>query len=110
MRSSSCPRGSTLTTVKSRSGLFLVALAAAVAMLALPAGAASKPKHRLQKFGSCSRFVHYARRHALNELKTRGVPAPAPLPVRAPQPVMNDGTTVQGEAAPTTGAGQDFST
>ena len=79
-------------------------------MLALPAGAASKPKHRLQKFGSCSRFVHYARRHALGELKTRGVPAPVPVPVRTPAPTNQQ--TVQGEAAPQSGggAGQDFST
>src|SRR4051812_36836380 len=109
MRTPSCPRGFTLTTVKSRSGLFLVALAAAVAMLALPAGAVSKPGHRLQKFGSCSRFVHYARRHALGELKTRGVPVAAPLPVRTPAP--DNQVTVQGEAAPQSGAGagQDFS-
>jgi uncharacterized secreted protein with C-terminal beta-propeller domain len=95
--------------VKSRSGLLLVALAAAIAMLALPAGAASKPGQRLQKFGSCSRFVHYARRHALGELKTRGVPAPVPLPVRTPAPTNQQ--TVQGEAAPQSGAGagQDFS-
>src|SRR5690349_8063553 len=109
MPTPSCTRGFTLTTVKSRSGLLLVALAAVVAMLALPAGAASKPRPRLQKFGSCSRFVHYARRHALGELKTRGVPAPVPLPVRTPAPTNQQ--TVQGEAAPQAGggAGQDFS-
>src|SRR3954454_8021639 len=63
-------------------------------------------------FGSCSGFVHYARRHAPNELKTRGVPlgVPLPLPVRAP--TTDNGTVMpQAETAPASGgAGQDFST
>ena len=95
--------------MKSRTLLLLAAAVAALTVLPGPAGAASKSKHRLQKFGSCSRFVHYARRHAINELRTRGVPAPAPLPVvRTPAPNQQ---TVQGEAAPIAGgdAGQDFS-
>ena len=82
-------------------------------LTALPssAGAASKRKHRLQAFGSCSRFVHYARRHAAGELSTRGIPTPTPLPVRSPQPLNNSGTVMpQAEQAPATGdAGQDYS-
>ena len=45
--------------------------------MALPvsAGAASKPKHRLQKFGSCSGFVHYARRRQYSaDVKARRAP------------------------------------
>ncbi|HYZ29288.1 MAG TPA: beta-propeller domain-containing protein [Thermoleophilaceae bacterium] len=98
--------------MNSRTWLAAAALAAALAALPSPAGAASTSNHRLKAFGSCSRFVHYARRHALNELRTRGVPSPVPLPVRAPQPMTNDGAMpVQGEAAPALpAAGQDFST
>jgi uncharacterized secreted protein with C-terminal beta-propeller domain len=97
--------------VKARTWLLLVAFAASLAALPAPAGAA-RTKHRLKAFGSCSRFVHYARRHALNELKTRGVPVVgAPLPVRAPAPVSDNGTVMpQAETTPTSGAGQDFST
>ena len=86
------------------------ALLAAVGALASPAGAAPAPKHALKAFGSCSRFVHYARRHALNELRTRGVPMPVPLPLRS-QPMTTDGSMpAQGEAAPgAPAAGQDFS-
>ena len=47
-------------------GLVLVALAAALAaLIPATAGAAARPKHRLHAFVSCSRFVHYARSHAL---------------------------------------------
>src|SRR3954447_10953290 len=110
MRAPSCPSRSTLTTVKSRAWLFVVALVAVLAVVPCGAGAAAKKKHRLQAFGSCSRFVHYARRHALKELTTRGTPVAAPLPVtRAPQP--NNQVTVQGESAPgAPTAGDDFST
>jgi hypothetical protein len=106
MRTPSCTSGFTLTTVKSRTWLLIVALVAALTAIPAPAGAAPR-KHRLKAFGSCSGFVHYARRHAIGELKTRGVPAPMPLPVvRGPESV-----TVQGEAAPTAPAtGDDFST
>jgi uncharacterized secreted protein with C-terminal beta-propeller domain len=105
----SCTSGFTLATVKVRTWLILVALVASLAAIPAPAGAA-RAKHRLKAFGSCSRFVHYARRHALNELKTRGVPMGVPLPVRAPAP-NNGPVTVQGESAPASGgAGQDFST
>ena len=96
--------------MKLRTWIAVAAFAAVLAALPSSAGAASKPKHRLAAFGSCSRFVHYARRHALGELKTRGVPPPVgiPTPVRSPQPVTQDGTqVVLPEAAP--GAGQDFS-
>jgi len=88
----------------------VVALVAVLAVVPCGAGAAAKKKHRLQAFGSCSRFVHYARRHALKELTTRGTPVAAPLPVtRAPQP--NNQVTVQGESAPgAPTAGDDFST
>src|SRR4051794_16771519 len=112
MRSSSCLPGFTLATVRSLRLLTLVAIVASLASIPSSAGAAPK-KHRLQAFGSCSRFVHYARRHAGNELKTRGVPESPPLfeqTVRTPAP---DGTVFpQAESAPTAGgdAGQDFST
>jgi uncharacterized secreted protein with C-terminal beta-propeller domain len=91
-------------------------VAAFVATLALlpAAGAAAKPKHRLTAFSSCSRFVHYARRHATNELKTRGTPVGVPLPVRTPPPtpLNSNGQVVMPEAVsgPGAGAGQDFST
>jgi uncharacterized secreted protein with C-terminal beta-propeller domain len=96
--------------VKARTWLILAVLVASLAALPAPAGA-TRSKHRLQRFGSCSRFVHYARRHAVNELKTRGVPGGVPLPVRAPMPLNQNGTMApQAESAPTSGAGQDFST
>lgn len=100
--------------MKFRTWVAIAVFAALLATIPPSAGAASKPRHRLAAFGSCSRFVHYARRHALNELKTRGVPAPVgiPQPVRAPMPMSQDGNqVVMPEAAPspTSGAGQDFS-
>src|SRR4051794_14444684 len=111
MRTPSCTSGFTLTTVKLRTWIAIAAFAALLAALPSSAGAASKPKHRLAAFGSCSRFVHYARRHALGELKTRGVPAPVaiPTPVRAPQPVNDGSQVVMPEAVAAPGAGQDFS-
>jgi uncharacterized secreted protein with C-terminal beta-propeller domain len=96
--------------VKARTWLIVAACAASLAVIPAPAGAV-KAGHRLKAFASCSRFVHYARRHALNELKTRGTPVGVPLPVRAPAPVTNNGTVMpQAESTPTSGAGQDFST
>src|SRR4051812_17031264 len=111
MRTPSCTSRSTLTTLTARVWVILVAAIAPLAALPAPAGAA-RAKHRLQAFRSCSGFVHYARRHAPNELKTRGVPLGVPLPVRAPPPVTDNGTVMpQAEAAPGSGgAGQDFST
>src|SRR3954447_3877430 len=110
MRTSSCLAGFTLATVGPRRLLLLVALAASLAALPPGAGAATG-KHRLRAFASCSHFVHYARRHAPNELKTRGFPGPVGLPMRTP-PQQQQGTAVMPEAAPapTDGAGQDFST
>jgi Beta propeller domain len=93
--------------MKSPAWLFAAALLAALAALPSPAGAVLKSKHTLKAFGSCSRFVHYARRHALNELRTRGVPMPAPLPLSS-EPMKSEGAApVQGDAP---AAGQDFST
>src|SRR5690242_14742016 len=111
MRSPSCTRGSTLAAVSSRRWLLIAALAATLAALASTAGAAAKAQ-RLQAFGSCSRFVHYARRHASSELVTRGVPVGVPLPVRAPAPGNTSGPVVpQADSGPSIGgAGQDFST
>jgi uncharacterized secreted protein with C-terminal beta-propeller domain len=112
MRYSSCTSGFTLATVNLRRGLLLVAAVSTLAALPPTAGAAPK-KQRLHAFASCSRFVHYARRHATNELKTRGVPVGPPMfeqTVRTPAP---DGTVApQAESAPTAGGdtGQDFST
>jgi uncharacterized secreted protein with C-terminal beta-propeller domain len=101
----------TLTTVKAR---IWIALAASVALLTvLPAAsvATTGKKHRLRAFASCSSFVHYARGHASSELRTRGIPNPTPLPIlRAPQPAPQNGVTVQGEAAPSAPAADDFST
>jgi hypothetical protein len=98
--------------VKPRLSFLLAALAATLAFI--PSGASAAPKkHRLQAFGSCSRFVHYARRHASNELKTRGVPVGPPIAApRSPQPMQDSGTVAPtAESAPTTGgAGDDFST
>ena len=100
--------------MKSRTGLLLVALAASLAVVPAGAASAAPQKHRLQAFGRCSSFVHYARRHATNELSTRGTPVGGALPVvRAPQTMQNSGTvSPQKEtAAPVSdGAGQDFST
>src|SRR4051794_22604769 len=110
MRIPSCTRGFTLASVRSRGCLLLVALAASLAVVPSSAGAASG-KHRLQTFGSCSRFVHYARRHAPNEVRTRGIPVDVPIPTRAPQPMQQEGTVApQAAPSPTSdGAGQDFS-
>ena len=72
MRIPSCTRGFTLATVMARRGLVLVAMTAALA--AIPGGAAARPKAHLAAFPNCSRFVHYARRHALQELRTMGTP------------------------------------
>jgi hypothetical protein len=97
--------------VKLRTWIAVAAFAAILAALPSSAGAASKRGHRLAAFGSCSRFVHYARRHALGELKTRGVPPPVaiPTPVRAPQPVNDGSQVVMPETVAAPGAGQDFS-
>src|SRR5438309_3946968 len=111
MRSSLCPSGFRLVSVTSRRGLALVSILAALAVLPSGAGAAARG-HRLKAFASCSNFVHYARRHAVNGLATRGEPIPVDLPVtRGPMP---PGTVVP-ETAPSSpaaggGAGQDFST
>src|SRR3954447_8199280 len=84
------------------------------ALTVIPAGGgpAAPAKHRLHPCGSCSRFVHCARRHAGTELTTRGVPDGVPLPmVRNPQPGQNGTVAPQAESTPTGGgAGQDFST
>jgi Beta propeller domain len=111
MRTPSCTSGFTLATVKLRTWIAVAAFAAILAALPSSAGAASKRGHRLAAFGSCSRFVHYARRHALGELKTRGVPPPVaiPTPVRAPQPVNDGSQVVMPETVAAPGAGQDFS-
>src|SRR3954454_11453708 len=112
MRTSSCPAGFTLATVTSPRRLFLVAMVSALAVIPAGGGRAAPAKHRLHAFGSCSRFVHYARRHAGTELTTRGVPDGVPLPmVRNPQPGENGTVAPQAESTPTSGgAGQDFST
>src|SRR4051794_29743507 len=109
MNHSSCPPGFTLATVNPRRWLVLAALAASLVAVSPTAAAAAGAKHRLHAFASCSRFVHYARRHASNELLTRGVPVPQPLPVvRTPAP--NGVVAPQSESAPASGgAGQDFS-
>jgi uncharacterized secreted protein with C-terminal beta-propeller domain len=97
----------------SRTWLIVAALVATLALVPAPAGAA-RGKHRLTKFHSCSSFVHYARRHATNELKTRGTPVGIPMPVRAPTPVSDNGQVVMPETVSSPqsggGAGQDFST
>ena len=101
----------TLASVKARIWLIVVAALTALAVTPAGAGAAPKKNHRLKAFGSCSRFVHYARRHAAGELGTRGIPPASPLPVeRAPMPTTQNGTP-QAVAAPESdkGAGQDFS-
>ncbi|HEX4718435.1 MAG TPA: beta-propeller domain-containing protein [Thermoleophilaceae bacterium] len=90
-----------------RTWLIAAALVASLALVPASAGAASR-KHRLRSFASCSSFVHYARRHALGELATRGVAIPV---VRVPQPMNNSGSVApQAEGAPSVpAAGQDFS-
>jgi hypothetical protein len=113
MRYSSCTQRSTLGPVATRRSLALLVLAAALAAIPPSAGAAPA-KHKLQAFGSCSRFVHYARRHALNELSTRGTPVSPPIFVRTPQQqsTTTSPMAAQPESAPAAGdgAGQDFST
>src|SRR3954452_7777751 len=111
MRTSCWRSRVTLAAVRSRTWPIAAALIALLVLLPPNAGAASK-KHRLRAFASCSSFVHYARRHAVGELTTRGVPVGAPLPVvRTPQPMDNNGTAgPQSESAPSApAAGQDFS-
>src|SRR4051794_22031642 len=102
MRSSSCPRVFTLATVKPRTALFLLVVAASLAALPAAAASAAPKKPRLQAFGRCSSFVHYARRHAVKELSTRGTPLPAPLPVQRSPQMENSGTVTpqQQSAAP----------
>jgi uncharacterized secreted protein with C-terminal beta-propeller domain len=98
--------------VGSRRRLVVVALAASLITVPSSAGAASG-RHKLRAFASCSNFVHYARRHAPKELRTRGIPEPIGLPVtRSPQPMTDNGVAQpEAKTAPTTGgAGQDFST
>ena len=88
-----------------------MAIAASLVTVPSAAGAATS-RHELHAFRACSSFVHYARRHAPSELRTRGVPVLVDLPLtRTPQP-MTDNGTVQPESAPVSGggAGQDFST
>src|SRR4051812_35708207 len=104
MRTSSCLAGFTLATVTSRRWFLVVALAASLAAIPSNAGAAPT-KHRLKAFGSCSRFVHYARRHAVGELSTRGTPIGPPLPVRSPQRDNSGPVAPQAEGAPTSGGG-----
>ena len=91
----------------SRRGIALLATAASLATL--PASADAKPrKAHLTRFGSCSGFVHYARRHALGELRTAGVPVyGSPFPGTRGAP----GTAPQAEGAPTAAPvqGQDYS-
>src|SRR6476659_5260815 len=111
MRTSSCTSGFTLATMKPRGWMIVAALLASLAVV--PAGATAAKRHRLERFGSCSRFVHYARRHATGELRTRGIPAGTPLPIlRTPQTLQNGTTAAPESSAPTSsgGAGQDFST
>ena len=98
--------------MRSRRWILVAALAASLVTVPSSAGAAAS-RHKLRAFASCSNFVHYARRHAPNELRTRGVPEPVGLPlVRTPQPTDNGTVQPQSESAPATGggAGQDFST
>jgi hypothetical protein len=92
-----------------RHGLAFLAVAATLAALPPVAGAGPK-KQRLQAFGSCSSFVHYARRHAMNELATRGAPMPQPLFTPGFRAPADGKVAPQAESAPSLGAGQDFST
>lgn len=110
MRTQSCTPGFTLATVAARRVIALTAAALAAAAIALAGGAQAKaPKAHLSAFPSCSSFVHYARRHALGELKTMGTPGPVPVfPVRGPATQTAPGAQVTPEAAPV--AGQDYST
>src|SRR5204863_2032814 len=110
-RISSCLAGFTLATVGSRRLLLLLALTASLAVVPASAGAAPRAAHKLRAFGSCSRFVHYARRHAPNELTTRGIPVPAPLPVvRNPAPTGVAAPQAESSPGAGAGAGEDFST
>ena len=95
-----------------RNGLALAAVLTGLVALPAPVVAAPK-KERLKAFSSCSRFVHYARRHAVSELATRGAPTAPPIFVRGPQEERATGAPTQPQAAPTpTGGdtgGDDFS-
>jgi hypothetical protein len=87
----------------------VAALVSALGALPPPAGAAAK-KARLRAFGSCSGFVHYARRHALGELRL-GAPRVMTLPEPTGTPERGGDTQGQAPAAtPNGGGGQDFST
>src|SRR4051794_15679709 len=103
MRSPSCTSGFRLAAVRFRLLLVVAATAASLAALPGPAGAAAG-KHGLERFGSCSRFVHYARRHASGELQTRGIPVDPPIMrTPTPSPMDNSGTVAPQEAAPVSG-------
>jgi hypothetical protein len=111
MRYSTRTPGFTLATVDLRHGLAFLAVAGTLAALPPVAGAAPK-KHRLQRFGSCSSFVHYARRHAMNELATRGVPMPGTFSGPGFRTPADGKVAPQSQSAPSAGGGggQDFST
>ena len=93
----------------------VTALAAALAVVPSTASAGAHRAHRahLASFPSCSRFVHYARSHALKELRTMaqpvyGSPFPQPMTVTPQRGAPNAETA---PSAPTAGGqqGQDFS-
>lgn len=88
----------------------LALLVSTVAFVPAPAQAAVKRKAHLRAFASCSGFVHYARRHALGELKL-GEPVAVQPPMTVGPERSPDTPQQQTQAeAPATGGGQDFST
>src|SRR5437899_3261426 len=89
MRNPSCTPGFTLAKVASRRVFVVTALVAALAIVPSAASAGAHRAHRahLASFPSCSRFVHYARSHALKELRTMAQPVyGSPFPRPAPGP------------------------
>jgi uncharacterized secreted protein with C-terminal beta-propeller domain len=90
-----------------RRAVAIALMASAVVAVPAPAQAATK-KAKLRAFGSCSGFVHYARRHALTELRLgERVVVQPPF---TPQTGGPERDAPQALAESPAGAGQDFST
>jgi uncharacterized secreted protein with C-terminal beta-propeller domain len=86
--------------VAPRRALALVALTAG-ALAGLTPAADAKRRADLKEFPSCGGFVHYARGHALRELRTMGSPGVMPIGM----PIRTDGQAPPQAKLPASGGG-----